>query len=421
MNLRTKLLLAFLVFVVALMALGAWSARRIDRLGKTAEHIIANNYDSVVAAQDMKESLERLDDTADLFALRGDAAPAVQQVAVQRTRFDRAFARAANNITKSGETEVIAHIARERDSYYTTLDALLQADDADTNYNKLETLFGNLREHCDALLRLNQAAMLAKSDSARSTADAWFRQMIVVATLLTLAGLALAVVLSERIVRPVRELTRTTAQLAGGNLDVRARIASHDEIGLLAAEYNRMAERLRQLRRTDKGKLLLARQTAEAALGVLDDPLIVTDSEGCVTQLNHAAAEIFGAETVGIGRRLADTSLATYRDDQLINVGTRSFRILTTPLHDADEHPLGNVLVFKDTTALLKLGASKDSLLRDAAAQLREPLGNAQTAAHILLTEQAGDLNQKQQEMLFDVRAACEQIEDALRRLSETA
>ena len=41
-------------------------------------------------------------------------------------------------------------------------------------------------------------------------------------------------------------------------------------------------------------------------------------------------------------------------------------------------------------------------------------------AAHILLTEQAGDLNPKQQEMLFDVRAACEQMEDALRRLSDT-
>ena len=95
MNLRTKLLLAFLVFVVALIALGAWSARRINRLGNTAENIIANNYDSVVAAQDMKESLERLDDTADLFALRGDTAQVTQRAAEQRARFDRAFARAA--------------------------------------------------------------------------------------------------------------------------------------------------------------------------------------------------------------------------------------------------------------------------------------------------------------------------------------
>lgn len=99
MSLRTKLLLSFLVLVAAL---GVWSARGLYQLGEVSERIISNNYDSIVAAQDMKESLER-QDSAVLFALLGETERAENQVREHRLRFDRALARASNNITEPGE------------------------------------------------------------------------------------------------------------------------------------------------------------------------------------------------------------------------------------------------------------------------------------------------------------------------------
>ena len=71
MNLRTKLLVGYLIFVAALVVLGGWSAWRLREMGAVSGRIISNNYDSVVAAQDMKESLERQDSAA-LFALQGE-------------------------------------------------------------------------------------------------------------------------------------------------------------------------------------------------------------------------------------------------------------------------------------------------------------------------------------------------------------
>src|SRR4030095_1464602 len=59
MNLRLKLLLSYLIFVTALVVLGGWSAWRLREMGDVSRRIISNNYDSVVAAQEMKESLER--------------------------------------------------------------------------------------------------------------------------------------------------------------------------------------------------------------------------------------------------------------------------------------------------------------------------------------------------------------------------
>jgi hypothetical protein len=54
MKLRTKLLLGYGGFILALAVLGGWSARTLNQMSAVSGRIIAENYDSVVAAQDMK-------------------------------------------------------------------------------------------------------------------------------------------------------------------------------------------------------------------------------------------------------------------------------------------------------------------------------------------------------------------------------
>src|SRR5678815_2057548 len=124
MGLRLKLLLSYLIFVAALIVLGGWSAWRLREMGGVSRRIIANNYDSVVAAQDMKESLERQDSAA-LFALLGARDKATRQLQEHRARFDVDFKKAENNITEVGEREAIEAIRRNRDSYYQIFDAFI--------------------------------------------------------------------------------------------------------------------------------------------------------------------------------------------------------------------------------------------------------------------------------------------------------
>ena len=115
MSLRVKLLLSYLIFITALVVLGGWSAWRLREMGGVSRRIISNNYDSVVAAQEMKESLERQDSAA-LFALLGARDKAIAQLREHRTRFDANFQKAANNITEIGEPEAIEAIRRDRDT-----------------------------------------------------------------------------------------------------------------------------------------------------------------------------------------------------------------------------------------------------------------------------------------------------------------
>src|SRR6185295_1374056 len=180
MSLRTKLLLGYLVFVGALVVLGGWSAWRLREMGGVSRRIIANNYDSVVAAQDMKESLERQDSAA-LFALLGAHDKASSQLRDYRVRFDADFRKAENNITEVGERDSIDAIRRDRDVYYQMFDAFMAkvnaTESAPNNaardeelterneyFTRLEPQFNKLRAECEHLLQLNQRAMLAKSE-----------------------------------------------------------------------------------------------------------------------------------------------------------------------------------------------------------------------------------------------------------------
>jgi NtrC-family two-component system sensor histidine kinase KinB len=458
MTLRTKLLAGYLVFVAAIIVLGGWSAWRMLLMGDVSRRIISNNYDSVIAAQEMNESLERQDSAA-VFALLGARDRAGAQTREHRLRFDANFQKAANNITEPGEVEIIETIRRDRDAYYQMFDAFLArvnkteenaraADTALRNeesaerneyFTQLEPQFNRLRDDCDHLLQLNQRAMLMKSEAAGGTARRWFYLTLLIAGLLVAAGLALSFFLADRIVRPLRELTATTAKIAGGDLDAQVEVSSHDEVGVLAAEYNRMAAALRTLRRSDMGQLLIAQQTTEAAIDSLYDPVIVTNAEGCVMKLNPAAEEIFGSEKEASGRHVGEVSrdariagaVAEALRSQRPVAGEgaasvlplavdgleRAFRLRTTPMRDNEKHLLGAVTLLEDITHLREIDRLKSDFIATASHELRTPLTSVQMGVHLLLEGAVGELTDKQQEVLQACRQDCERLDKLMRDL----
>src|SRR5215475_11662512 len=457
MSLRAKLLFGYLLFITALVALGGWSAWHLREMGDVSRRIIANNYDSVIAAQDMKESLERQDSTA-LFALLGQHERARAQLREHRRRFNAAFEKAAHNITEAGESELIESIRHDRDTYYHLFDTFVvelasrpvgtptdggaQAPTElarNVYFTQLEPMFHQLRARCDSLLHLNQEAMLAKSETAAGVAQRWFLTTLMIAGSLVVAGLILAIVLARKIVHPVHELTTATAKITGGDLDARAAILSQDEIGVLATEFNRMAEYIRQLRRSDVGKLMLAQQTTEAIIDSLYDPVLVTDAQGGVTRLNPAAEAIFGSEEQHIGKPVAeitdDSRIAlavaeTLSSQQpVVREGTaavlplaidgaeRSFRLHTTPMRDEEGRLLGAVTLLGDITRWREIDRLKSEFIATASHELRTPFTSVQMGIHLLLENAAGALTDAQRDILTTCREDCERLEKLLRDL----
>jgi PAS domain S-box-containing protein len=457
MSLRAKLLTGYLVFVAALVVLGGWSAWHLREMGGVSRNIIANNYDSVVAAQGMRESLDR-QGSAVLFTLLGRPEPALTQLAEERERFDAHFQRAANNITEPTEGEIIESIRRDRDAYYRQADAFLaqmkasrrrgptgppaqgrDAFDPGGKFIRIEALLHQLQADCANLIQVNQRAMVAKSEAAAGVARRWFLTTLIIGGSLVVAGIGLAVLLANRIVRPLRDLTVTMERIAAGDLDATAPVNSRDEVGILAAGFNSMAERIRQLRRSDLGKLLVAQQTTEAAIDSLYNPVIVTDAQGGVTKLNPAAEEIFGPETEITGKHIQeiahDSRIAMAVSETLssqrpvagegaasvlplvVDGSEHAFRLRTTPMRDDEGRLLGAVTLLEDITHLREIDRLKSDFIATASHELRTPLTSVHMSVHLLLEGAAGSLTEKQHEVLQACREDCDRLDKLMRDL----
>jgi len=421
-SLRTRLLIGYSVFVAALAALGGWSAWRLEELGAVADRILSENYESVVAAQTMKDTLERQDSAA-LFALLGHSDRAFPQLLDNRQRFDQALERAAHNLTEAGEAQLIAAIRRDRELYYRLFDEFMNGVPHTADYFALlEPRFNQLRMDCDRLLRLNQEAMLRKSGEAQRVARQAQTMTLAIAIALVVAGIGLAWALATRIVAPVRELTAATSRIADGNLDSTVSVASRDELGALAQSFNTMAGHLRDLRQSDLGKLMTEQRTTAAAIDWMYDPVLVTDGSARVTRLNRAAERLFGPDDKLIGRLITDAvsdrriSIAVTevlesghesRADELsaplvirVDGVDRSYHLRSTPMRDSNGSLLGAVTLLEDVTHLREVDRLKSEFVATASHELRTPLTTLQMGIGLLNEQMAAGATDRQREIL---------------------
>jgi len=427
MSVRRRLIGVFAALVAALAGLGVWSTWRLGDMGAMATRILADNYQSVEAAQVMKDSVERQDEAV-LYLLLGERERGGRQLAGHRARFARALAAAAGNITEPGEPGIVRELRDLSGAWIASVDAVMEAGSAADPGSAVRRYFTEvaprsaaLRDACDRLAALNQSSMKGKATDAGAAARVNVITARTLVVLLTLAALAAATLVAGTILGPVQALTGAAETIAAGRLDVVVPITRRDELGRLAAAFNAMTGRLREVRDSSLGELMMARRTAEAAVDSLYDPVVVTDASGRITRVNAAAESLFGREADVLGRQVGtvvtDARVAAAVDEVLgsqqtvaregaaatlpIKVGEieRIYRLRSTPMREPDGPLLGAVLLLEDVTHLREIDRLKSEFIQAASHELRTPLTSLQMGLHLLL-EQPGGLDERQLEIL---------------------
>jgi len=213
------------------------------------------------------------------------------------------------------------------------------------------------------------------------------QQTILTVTLLAaILTMFLAILIAERTVRPVRQLTEVAGQMAEGDLRVRLLPMTRDEVGQLTRAFNRMADQLQEQITSLAGE----RRRLNAVLEYMADGIIITDDAGYVSLINPAAVRLLPtAEVAPLGRSFVEV----VRNYQLIALWQRCrdtgqeqsatveldrprlfLRMTVTPFRGSD--PQSCLVILQDLTQVRRLETVRRDFISNLSHELRTPLAS---------------------------------------------
>jgi two-component system, NtrC family, sensor histidine kinase KinB len=443
MTLRQRLLLTQAPSLLLLALLGSAGIYLLERVSGTANLILRENYDSVVAMVGLNEALERIDSSFTL-ALLGGEAQARASYEQNWKEYDRHLKDQQNNVTIRPREQVLTDALAERTRRYREAgEAFWKLDDLRARERAylgtkdapgLLGLFKEIKELTKEIRELNQRNMEDASRKARRTAreaEGWF-----IAGLAAAAGLAVLLGwwATRAILRPIQDVTGSAKAIGLGDLDHVVPVASRDELGELAEAFNRMARQLRDYRRTALARLLRAQRTSQATIDSFPDPVLVIDPGGRVEMANPAASRLLGlppAPTDQAGPAPLWTpppSLAgpiqevfarqrPFLGESFDQVVTfrhggeeRAYLPQILPIQDPYGGTIGAAVVLDDVTRFRLLDQVKSDLAATVSHELKTPLTSVRLVLHLLLEEAVGPLTAKQGELLLEARDNAERL-----------
>jgi two-component system, NtrC family, sensor histidine kinase KinB len=438
-GLRQKLTFGFGALLAIIIGISVQSILNVTRLGGAIEVILRENFRSVIACQQMKEALERLD-SGILFTLLDERTTGEDLISRNRTAFEAALGVEMNTITLPGEGEKAVRLkdlfARYARVLSETADpGKLQAARKTIYFERLLPLFQGIKDTADEILQMNQTNMHEANERARAGAASARKQMYAMFAAGIVVALGFILLTGRWVLRPINRLIQSTDEIRRGNLDLVVPSGSKDEIGHLSAAFNAMTASLREFRRSNQAKWVRIQQATQQAFDSLPAAVAVLDTEGRVEVATTAAKRIFGLGPAARVQELpykwmaglVQAAVMSGRSAHLTDAGDiiqsffdgneLYFRPEAVPILDADKQTIGVILVFQDVTQLRQQAEIKRGLISTVSHQLKTPLTSIRMAIHLVLDEKVGPLTDKQAELLVAAREDSDRLNDILDRL----
>jgi two-component system phosphate regulon sensor histidine kinase PhoR len=220
--------------------------------------------------------------------------------------------------------------------------------------------------------------------------------------LITCLIIILAILIINRSLRPLHDLTKAAHSVTSGNYTVSPIHESKDELGLLSHAFHQMTKKIQ----SDISELEMQASKLNAVLARMSDGVIITDDEGKVILLNQAARTIFhvddvkdtGASLTEIVRhyqviQLWEKCVATSQVQSMVLDLSLDRVFLQCIVIPPDDTQSGFYLcLFQDLTKLRRLEMVRQDFVSNVSHELRTPLASMKAIAETL---QEGALDDK--------------------------
>jgi NtrC-family two-component system sensor histidine kinase KinB len=436
MELRKKILAGYGLVLGLVVIVCVWAVINLYQLGQASEAILQENYQSILAAENMINAIER-QDSGLLLLMQGFRDEGLAQFRENEVEFVQWLSRAKENITLEGEEPLLRTIEDEYLAYLMATSQLSETSPEEevaisTYYH--ETVlpkFKLVRDACTDLHTMNQQAMLLASKQAQDVSARTIWSMSGLGGVVASLGLVFSLLLSNILVRPLKEMTQATERIAEGDYDVTITARSKDELGRLAQEIETMSRKLKNFHELNVNRLLAEKRRGEAIIRSITDGLVVVDADFKIVAMNPMAASILNAtlnqaegkhffdvvqkpELYEHMKTVAETgqppkldevesTLAIEYGDQISH-----YRFSITPVRTEQGQMLGVVLLLQDVTKFKELNRLKSEFVMTASHELRTPLTSIAMSIGLLMEDAASKLSDNERELL---RAAQEDVE----------
>lgn len=448
MTVRAKLLLAVAPLALSLVGVGALAIFGVSTLGRSSESILEQNYQSVLAAQEMKAALERLDREAALRLAGQVEDPAEAATSAELERFEAELRRQERHVYESAErgpTELLRGLWPRYRAALSRFDTSQDLEGARQVYvADLAPLSRRIADAANRLVAVNQSAMVAKSDRARASA-ARMGRVTTAAVLLSLGvGGSLCLLLVSGVLNRLASLSEAVERMDAGDFDVRLRLRGHDEIARLARRFDELAAHLDDYRRSSSGELLQAHSASQAAIDSIPDPIVVFGAKGYTLRANQAARTLLAVEPPDSSRdpfaaadpavrlalqRARDHVLATHEPyvpsgfAEAVHVGghdgERELLPRATPVRTSSNEVVGATVILQDVTEPRRFDELKNDLIAMVAHELRTPLTSLRMAVLLCLERASESLADRG--LLVTASEECERLIATVDRLLDLA
>ncbi len=424
LGLRMKLIIGFgsLLIIVILIDLLVFS--RISQLGDAIDVILRENYRSVVACQNMKESLERIDSGL-LMTMMGNKEKGDSLIEANLVVFNRSLALEKQNITVTGEQELVNQLSYNSKTFFKELIELNRSNKSleqkkHIYFSRILPMFLETKNIAQSILELNQKNMNEANNRAKTFATSAKVQMFMTILFSCLMAFVFSVLTQVWVLHPIKNLMDSVKEVSAGNLDLVLHTGSTDEIGQLAGAFNTMTQALRERRRTDNVTLQRTRSATKEVMSAMSTAIAITDLDGLVEISTDTAQKMFGLKTGVSIYQVQQTWLPDLFRKAISNASTTEYPkekgllqvfvdfkeyffqpvIIPMSLTNDSKNLSGTVILFRDMTQILEHQELKSDVLSTVSHQLKTPLTSLRMSIHLLQDERLGTFNAKQAELL---------------------
>ncbi len=438
--LRVRIFLNLIPRFAILIGVSALALFLFSRMAGNVGQTMVDNFQSDVAAQNMRVMLARMD------------------TALQRSRTEEKepmrlmFDTNARLFQESLESQFTNHAIAPHQNLLVQLRTNFQAlfevgaemlapaagrPEQRALYDKqvvpLTSALNPLLDHIHEITQENIVANGKKFQQINRTIPSLLILALVLA--LSISGYA-SFKLDKTILKPIQTLTNAAREIGHGNLDQTVPVLSNDELGELAVTFNKMAAQLNTYRQSTTEQIIRLHRTMEAALASFSDPVFIMDTEGRV-ELNNRAAQTLSAQLNLDGAlppRLAEATAEVLHTNQdflpdsfdevltlRVNGEEKSFLPRLHLMRETDARPVGVAVVLHDVTRFRLLDDAKTNLVATVSHELKTPLTSVRMVLHLLLEKSLGPLNQKQDELVETARKDSERLIRILDELLDIA